>query len=156
MERLFTSKEAKEYAQEGKLEEWIHLFLCNEGNNIPFSEGLKLEKRTYFGPLKMPLSIFTRCCGPEDNMKYKINEAGFLWRVSEICKRINNGWDMPPLIINYSKGVFELNDGNHRYQAMLDCGIKDTKVIIWTTGDEDKHQFCDNYSVFLKISKLSY
>lgn len=99
MNEIFTSKIAREYAREGRIEEWIHLFLCNEGNNIPFSEGLKKKERTYFGPMKMPLNLFERCCGPEENMKYRINEGGFRWRVSEIRKRMEGGWDVPPLFL---------------------------------------------------------
>jgi hypothetical protein len=149
MDELFTSKKAREFAREGRLEEWIHIFLCEEGNNVPFSEGLRFEKRSYHGPLKMPLSLFRRCCGPEDSMMYKINKGGFEWRVSEIRKRIEAGWDMPPLIINYSNDVFELSDGNHRYQAMLDIGIKECDVIIWTTGAEDQQNFIDLYGKLL-------
>lgn len=149
MNGLFTSKKAREFAREGRLEEWIHLFLCEEGNNVPFSEGLRYEKRSYNGPLKMPLRLFIRCCGPEDNMRYKINKGGFEWRVSEIRKRIENGWDIPPLIINYSNEVFELSDGNHRYQAMLDSGIKVCDVIIWTTGAEDQQNFIEMYGKLL-------
>lgn len=55
MDNLFTGKIAREYSKEGKNDEWIHLFLCNEGNNVVFSNGLKLEKRTYIGPLKILL-----------------------------------------------------------------------------------------------------
>jgi hypothetical protein len=122
MEEIFTGKSAREYSNAGRLEEWVHKFLCSEGNNIDFSNGLKLEKRYYIGPIKMPLHLFERCCGPEDNMKYRINEDGFKGRVSEISKRINTGWDVPPLIINFSNNSFELNDGNHRYQAMINSG----------------------------------
>lgn len=148
MDELFTSKEARKYSNEGRIEEWIHGFLCDEGNNIPFSDGLKKEKRYYIGPIKMPLHLFERCCGPEENMKYRINKGGFEWRVSEIRKRIESGWDMPPLIINYSSNKFELNDGNHRYQGMADIGYDECDVIIWTTGQEDYKAFLDLYSKY--------
>lgn len=149
MNILYNSKTAREYSNEGRIEDWVHSFLCNEGNNIAFSDGLKLEKRQYIGPLNMPLHLFQRCCGPEENMIYKINEDGFLWRVSEIAKRRESGWDMPPLIINYSDNVFELNDGNHRYQAMINSGINKCDVIIWTTGIEDYQQFLEQYREFI-------
>jgi hypothetical protein len=82
--------------------------LNGDGNNVPFSDGLKLEKRFYTCPLKMPLKIFKRCCGPEDDMKFIINEIGFNNRVQAISERLKSGWDMPPLIINFENGKFEL------------------------------------------------
>lgn len=149
MENLFTSKVAREFSKEGRLEEWIHTFLNDEGNNVAFSEGLKLEKRFYIGPLKMPLSLFKRCCGPEEDMKYQINKGGFEWRVSEIQKRMEGGWDVPPLIINFSDNTFELNDGNHRYQAMINKGVEEYEVIIWITGQADYQSFLDIYSNYI-------
>jgi hypothetical protein len=149
MDELFTGKAAREFSGRGRIEEWIHRFLCEEGNNVDFSEGLKKERRFYIGPLKMPLSLFERCCGPEENMKYRIDKGGFEWRVSEIRKRIDSGWDMPPLIINYSEQVFELSDGNHRYQAMLDSGYEDCDVIIWITEPADNEQFLELYHKYL-------
>lgn len=68
MDNLFTLATALQFAEEGKIEEWIHLFLNCESNNVPFSEGLRLEKRFFIPPVKMPLNQFTRCCGPEKYM----------------------------------------------------------------------------------------
>lgn len=51
-------------------------------------------------------------------------------------------------IFNFSNGKFELNDGNHRYQAMIDAGRSEGEVIIWTTGDEDMVQFRDIYNKY--------
>lgn len=145
MNVLHTSKSAREYSKQGRIEEWIHSFLCGEGNNIPFSEGLKLEKRFYIGPLRMTLDMFQRFCGPEENMKYRMEKEGFEWRVSEIKNRFLSGWDMPPLIINYSNDEFELNDGNHRYEALLRSGIRDYDVILWTTAQEDYQRLKEIY-----------
>ena len=38
---------AQSWAQEGKLEEWIHTYLLGDGHNKPFSDGLKLCDRIY-------------------------------------------------------------------------------------------------------------
>lgn len=39
----FTLEEAVQFSQIGCIEEWVHLFLRTSGNNIPFSDGLKLQ-----------------------------------------------------------------------------------------------------------------
>ena len=67
-----TTASAVEFAKHGRLEEWIHLFLCNEGDNKAFSDGLKLEPRRYSASEIMRLDLFERCCGPEDGIKHYI------------------------------------------------------------------------------------
>lgn len=149
MKNIYTGKAAREFSRQGRLEEWIHRFLHSEGNNVEFSDGLKKERRKYIGPLQMPLNLFGRCCGPEENMKYRLDKEGFELRVSEIFKRLESGWSMPPLIINFSESAFTLTDGNHRYEAMLRLGLNESDVIIWTTGEDDYQQFIDEFSSYL-------
>lgn len=136
-----TTKSAIEFANNNELEKWVHLFLCNEGDNIPFSEGLKLEPRKYYAPVLMNLNLFARCCGPENNVKFQISESGFNANVNAIMSKYQNGdWDMPPLIINHTENKYELNDGNHRLEALKRLNINEFWVIIWET-DETKIRF---------------
>jgi len=129
-----TASSAVEYAKADKLEQWIHLFLCGEGNNKAFSDGLKLEPRCYHKPEMMNLDNFKRCCGPESNMKWQIPESGFIKHVDGIASFYNTGnWDMPPLIVQLDKNRYELNDGNHRYEALKKLGITKYWVLIWET-----------------------
>jgi len=155
MINLFTSASAYEYSNQGKLEEWIHSFLCGEGNNIALSQGLMLEERYYIGPVKMSLDFFQRCCGPEKDLKYQIDKHGFEKRVDAIQIRLQKGWDMPPLIINYADCKFELNDGNHRYEALIRSGIKEYNIIVWITKQKDYKQFMKKYGSYLNTTKTS-
>ncbi len=83
----------------------------------------------------MKLDLFERCCGPEAGIKHQIPFLGFNARVEAIMGRYQGGlWDMPPLIINYSEGKYELNDGNHRFEALRRLGIGEFWVIIWETA----------------------
>ena len=101
MNKLCSLTKALEYSKEDRIEEWIHMFLHDEGNNISLSDGLKLEKRFFIGPIKMPLYLFERCCGPEENIKYKTDEFSFNKSVDSIVEKLKGDWDMSPLIINY-------------------------------------------------------
>jgi len=134
LEYQATTTSAREFAEAGKLAEWIHLFLDGEGNNQPMSDGLKLAERRYHAPKLYKIDTFERICGPEAEMKWTIAENGFNERVSKIMSRYQTGdWDMPPLIVGLSDGKYELNDGNHRYEALKRLGIKEHWVIIWKT-----------------------
>jgi len=130
-----TASSAIAFAQAGRLEEWMHLFLCNEGGNREFSDGLKLQPRIYHAPRMMDLRLFERCCGPEDGLKHQISASGFRKNVKAIMKKFKAGnWDMPPLIINFVNGKYELNDGNHRFEALRKLGVHEYWTIIWETS----------------------
>ena len=132
-----TTKSAIEYANSNKLEEWIHLFLEGEGDNKAFSDGLKLEPRKYQAPKLMSLNLFARCCGPECGIRWQVPAEDFFANVKAIMKKYESGnWDMPPLIINRKENMFELNDGNHRFEALKKLGINEYWVIFWETNIE--------------------
>ena len=137
------------YALE-KLDVWIHLYLNEDGRNIPFSDGLKLFDRYYIGPIKMPIHLFTRCAGPEPEMKYRIHPGWFAEHVARLEKSIREDPDMPPLIVHYADSGFELNDGNHRHQAYQNLGIEEASVIVWITEPCEYEEFLSQYGQYAK------
>lgn len=141
---------AKEYAEADRLEEWVHLFLLSDGHNKAFSDGLKLFERYYLGPLTLPLSLFTRCCGPEDNIRYRVNAEWFEKRVESLMKTLSINNDMPPLIVHFVDHGFELCDGNHRLEALTRLKVKEYPVIIWITEKEEYKEFSEKYADFIK------
>lgn len=154
MEYKCTLSSACSYAKNHKLEEWVHTYLLSDGHNKEFSDGLKLFDRYFLGPVKMPLSLFHRCCGPEDNMKWKINAEWFEKHVAELENVIKTEKDMPPLIVHYVGDGFELNDGNHRLEAYSNLGIQEYYVIVWITEKDEYERFLDRYSQYLEGSSL--
>ncbi|MBO5734969.1 MAG: ParB-like nuclease domain-containing protein [Clostridia bacterium] len=145
-----TLSSAREFASKNKLEEWVHAYLLSDGRNKEFSDGLKLFDRFFLGPIKMPLSLFTRCCGPEETMKWRVNEEWFEKHVSDLQEVIRREKDMPPLIVHYlaedGKESFELNDGNHRLEAYNRLGIREYFVIVWITEKHEYDLFIEKYA----------
>lgn len=146
---------AKNYAKQGNLEEWVHQYLMSDGHNKDFSDGLKLFDRYYIGPITMPLSLFKRCCGPEETMKWRIESKWFEHHVSKLEEVIKREKDMPPLIVHYfidednKEGAFELNDGNHRLEAYSRLGIKEYAVIVWITEKSEYDSFLLKYAEYI-------
>ena len=149
-----TLSSAKAYADAGKLDAWIHLYLNEEGRNIPFSDGLKLFDRYYFSPAEFPVSLFKRCAGPESDMKYRIDKDWWEKRVAGLEKSIQADPDMPPMIVHYADGKFELNDGNHRHKAYENLGIEKAWVIIWITEEAERDDFMNKYGEYVKNCKV--
>ena len=149
-----TLSSAKAYAEAGKLDAWIHLYLNEEGRNIPFSDGLKLFDRYYFSPAQFPIGLFTRCTGPEPEMKYRVDKDWWEHRIAELEKSVKADDDMPPLIVHYVDGAFELNDGNHRHKVYENLGIEKAWVIIWITEEEELDHFTAKFGEYVKNCKV--
>lgn len=154
MEYKCSLSSAKKYAKFGKTEEWVHTYLLSDGHNKEFSDGLKLHDRYFLGPVRMPLSLFERCCGPEEHIKWRVNAEWFEKHVRELEEVIKREPDMPPLIVHYvipegkTDGKFELNDGNHRLEAYSRLGIKEYDVIVWITEKTEYNLFLSKYKKY--------
>ena len=149
-----TMSSAKAYAEAGKLDAWIHLFLNGEGRNIPLSDGLKLFDRYYFSPALFPISLIKRCAGPEPEMKYQIDPERWEHKVKELEKAIQADPDLPPLMVHYVDGEFELNDGNHRHKAYENLGVENAWAIIWITEEAERDDFTAKYGEYVKNCKI--
>lgn len=131
-----SSKLAMEYADRDAIEEWIQLFLRNDGKNVALADGLLLEHRYYAGPIITDISAF----GIEEGApSYLTDDNDILWffHVVNQMKDIIADWDMPPLIVQYTNGEYEINDGRHRNEALRQMGIKYAPVVFWTSSEAE-------------------
>ncbi|MDR1465243.1 MAG: ParB N-terminal domain-containing protein [Oscillospiraceae bacterium] len=147
-ERTLSSAQA--FARAGKLEDWVHTYLRSDGHNQAFSDGLRLFDRTFLGPMALPLHLFSRCCGPEEGMTYRVNAAWFERRVTDLMQTLQTAEDMPPLIAHYAEHSFELNDGNHRFEALTRLGAQEYPFIVWITEEEECAEFLARFGRILE------
>lgn len=75
--------------------------LCNGIQKHTFISNL--FNRYFLGPVKMPLKLFKRCCGPEE-MKWRIPKGNFESKVEELKQVIEKETDLPPLRSIFSIG----------------------------------------------------
>lgn len=143
---------AERYSQAGLLEEWIHTYLLFERRNREFSDGLHLQPRQYIGPLAMPLSLFTRSSGPEEHMKWRVHLVVWEENVASRQRSIRRQEPLPPLIVSYGEGGFELNCGSPLYEALVREGITCFPVIIWCSSQADREEFNEKYLYSMAIS----
>lgn len=131
---FFTGTEAREWAETGRLDEWVQRFLRNvEGANANpnpgFANGLLLEERFYIGPVELPLEALKTVRVEKD-----ISDARELTefrRKVDAIKALLPDWDMPPFLVQYRDGALWLTDGNHRYTALLESGTETGLAIVW-------------------------
>ncbi len=142
---------ARQAADRGELEKWIHTYLLTDGDNKPFSDGLKMLDRIYHAPVSFPLSLLTRNTGPEPDMRWKIHPGWFEIHVGQLMDAIKAKADLPPLIVHYwipegkTDGEFEMNDGNHRLEAFRRLGVERYHVIFWCTEQHEYEQLLERY-----------
>lgn len=144
-------RSAKEYNDHNMLEEWIHTYLLFERKNKAFSDGLYLENRFYLGPMDMPLSMFVRSSGPEDWIKWKVHPEVFEDRVHAWREKIQNEELLPPVIVGYADGEFEINCNNPLFEALLQEAVTYFPVIMWTTKKEDYDDFIRKYAPYTEF-----
>lgn len=129
----------RRWATAGRLDEWVHHYLLSDGDNEAFSVGLKEEEAVFLGPVTMPMSLFTRCSGPvEEGLTFRVDAGWWAYKVERIMQAVQAGADLPPLIIGWrgDADAFELNDGNHRWEAFRQLGIGAYPVILWCHEEE--------------------
>lgn len=156
MDYACTLTNAIECGEHGMIEEWVHAYLLSDGDNKPFSDGLRLLDRTFHPPVSFPLSYLTRNTGPEPEMKWQIHPEWFEIHVGQLMDAIRAGADLPPLIVHYlipegkTNGEFELNDGNHRLEAFARLGAERYHIIFWCTEKHEYDQLMDQYGHLMK------
>lgn len=142
---------AKEYDENGLLEEWIHTYLLFERKNKGFSDGLYSEERYYIGPIMMPVNFFHRSSGPEEEMKWHVDAAVFAERTNRWVEKLGDNEKLPPLIISYSDNTFEINCNSPLHEGLLRMNVQEFPVIIWITSREDYEDFRQKYSEYVKF-----
>lgn len=144
-----SSASALQYSAAGMLEEWIHTYLLFDRRNKVFSDGLRLFYRYYVGPIMMPLALFKRSSGPEAHMKWKVHPTVFENRVTNWIDRMIKEEDIPPLIVNFEKGEFEINCDNPLFEALKRSHVNEYPVVIWITERADHDMFIQDYAMYL-------
>ena len=133
-----TLAQAKAYQDNGKIEEWLQLFLRNDGKNIALADGLLLEQREYFGLQKLNISYFEDIKDGAPEYLSAENDIEYFFWIVENMKNSLGDWDVPPLIVEYREDKFFVNDGRHRLEMYRQLGAESVDVILWTTGEANK------------------
>jgi hypothetical protein len=135
---IFSVATARQYAHEGRLDEWLHAYL-----NIPawanprLSQIIRHQRPLWVGPIEVGLSQLVRCCGPEEGMRFRKDVADWERDIAAILDGLHDPHDLPPLIVRPQiGGVFGLADGNHRHEAMRRKQWHTGWALIWCDRDE--------------------
>jgi len=137
------SLSAQKWANEGKVEDWVHKYLLSGRGGTTdseFSDGLKREKRWWNGPVELSLSDLSPAVGTERSMEYVVAKNKWYTWTSRLANSFSNPASLPPVIAEYRVGELSIRDGNTRYGAMKLLGWTTCWVIIWYNSESDYRQ----------------
>jgi len=128
---------AREAADAGQIDEWVHAFLsAGLGANPPMAVGLRKQQRWWIGPVAVPIASLTRICGPEAGMEYRTTREAWEARVAAIMAVELE--QLPPVILEYrGPALLGLCDGSHRHEAIRRRGRENIWALVWCNTESD-------------------
>jgi hypothetical protein len=82
-----------------------------------------------------------RLAGPEDDAEVPIEPEEWEEDVDAMEESIEQGWEPPPLLVQYRDGELVLHDGNHRYEALVRAGEREAWALVWFDEPEARDSF---------------
>lgn len=138
MEKYGTLEISKEYLVKNQLEDWIQLFLRNDGHNVALADGLLKEERCYTGIVDFDLNLLENIKAGAPEYLIRENDIEYFFAIVNEMNEALGSWNPPPLIIEYRvDGSFHVCDGRHRLEMYRQKNVKTVPAIVWTTGEEN-------------------
>jgi hypothetical protein len=93
--------------------------------------------------VRVPIDLLERLAGPDDEGEVVCPVAPEEWEddVGAMEASIEDGWEPPPLLAEHRDGRLLLQDGNHRYEAMVRTGETEAWVIVWFDDPASRDRF---------------
>ncbi len=139
-----TLTKAKEFAEAGKIDRWLQLFLRGDGKNIALADGLLLEERFYIGIKEIPIEILSAIKSGAPEYLKDADSIKYFFHIVDKMKEDFEHWDVPPLIVEYVYGGFRVSDGRHRLEMYRQINAEYIPTVLWTTGEK-------NYKKLLEV-----
>ena len=142
MIRSFDLESAHKAARTGQIALWVGDLLASPGSdNEILAAALAQKEHWWVGPLQVPVGDLVRLAGPEDDALCEIDEAEWEADVGAMTQSVEHGWEPPPLLAEYQDGRLLLQDGNHRYEALVREGKPAAWVLVYFDDPKTRDAF---------------
>ncbi|MGZ8765631.1 MAG: hypothetical protein ACXW2C_08070 [Acidimicrobiia bacterium] len=141
-DRRFDLGSARRAAERDETALWVGDFLASAGSdNEVLAAALALREHWWVGPLALPVEELVRLAGPEDDALVPIDDDAWEDDVCAMEESVEEGWEPPPLLAEHQNGRLLLQDGNHRYEALVRAGAKHAWVLVYFDDAADRDAF---------------
>lgn len=144
--RRFDLESAFAAAERGDIASWVGEFLASRGSdNATLAAGLAQRPHWWVGPARVPVADLVRLAGPEDEVPCTVEEDEWEDDVGAMEESIEQGWQPPPLLVQHRDGELLLQDGNHRYEALVRAEAEHAWVVIWFDAEHERDAWLDRH-----------
>jgi hypothetical protein len=124
------------------LARWVGDFLASHGSdNEVLAAALAQDRHWWLGPVLVPVDDLIRLAGPEDQVQCPIEPGQWEGDVDAMEESLDEGWEPPPLLAEHRDGRLLLQDGNHRYEALVRAGETHAWTLIWFDDARARDEF---------------
>jgi hypothetical protein len=144
IESEFTLDSARRAAELDALASWVRRFLSSpDSDNAVLGNQLTSEERWWIGPLPLPIDSLHRLAGPaEDPVLVAVDDDYWRDDVGDMADKVSDdGWQPPPVVVTYRNDQLELEDGNHRVEALRRAGVDVAWAVIGFEHLDDRERF---------------
>jgi hypothetical protein len=133
VDRRFSLASAQRAASLGRTAEWVGLFLASAGSdNDVLAAALARRRHRWYGPVQVPVDDLTRLAGPEPDALIPIMRHEWEDDVGAMEESLDEGWEPPPLLVEWHNGDLLVQDGTHRFEAMRREGATEVWVLVYS------------------------
>ena len=133
---------ARRAAARGETALWVGELLASPGSdNAALAAGLAQAEHWWVGPVAVAVDDLVRLAGPEDDALCEIDTEEWEADISAMTESVEDGWEPPPLLAEYQDDRLLLQDGNHRYEALVREGAARAWVVIYFDDPAARDQY---------------
>ncbi len=139
----YTTETARDAAARDDLAEWVAGFLRSPGSdNAGLAKLLSDPRRSWLGPVKLPLDRLERLAGPPGSLVLvEVDEEYWRDDVDDLAGRFEAGKDVAPVMVSFADDTLSLEDGNHRVEAVGRAGEEHVWAVVAFENDAERDQF---------------
>ena len=138
---------AHKAAEEERTALWVGDFLASRGSdNSVLAAALSTQRHWWHGPVRLPVDRLVRLAGPEDDAVVPIEPDVWDDDVEGMEDSLEDGWQPPPLLVEYRDGDLLVQDGTHRLEAQAREGETEAWALIYFDDRATRDRFVADLS----------
>ncbi len=114
---------AFEADKNGGLKNWVISYLNSTGNNHKLAQIIQDTPCRRVELIEASLDNLTRICGPETGMAFFEDTHVWETRITALQQGLDDGAELPPLIVTDFWTASQISDGAHRHEALKRNGF---------------------------------
>ena len=146
-DRRFSLASARKAAENERTALWVGDFLASRGSdNAVLAAALAQRQHAWYGPVRLPADRLVRLAGPEDDALVPIEPDEWEDDIGAMEDSLEEGWEPPPLLVEYRDGDLLLQDGTHRLEALVRDGETEVWALVYFEEAQTRDRFARSLS----------